>query len=662
VTDDLDLLAVNTIRTLSIDAVQTANSGHPGTPMALAPLAYTLYTRHLAHNPADPAWPDRDRFVLSCGHASMLLYSVLHLTGYDLSLDDLRSFRQLHSRTPGHPESFVGTPGVETTTGPLGQGVGNAVGMAIAERILADRFNRPGHTVVDHRTWVFASDGDIMEGVASEASSLAGHLGLERLILCYDDNGITIDGPTELSLTGEDVMGRYAAYGWRTLSIGDPNDIAEIDAVFKEAATGDGRPTFIRVPTVIGFGSPNKAGTAAAHGSPLGVEEAAATKQNLGWDAQDAFHVPDGVMEHADQRERGAALQDQWEQRFTAYRSDHPDLADDFERLMAGDLPDGWDADLPAFDAGTTQATRKSSGAALNAIAVRMPELIGGSADLASSNNTTITDGGDLSRGDFSGRNVNYGVREHAMGSIMNGMVLHRGVRPFGGTFLIFTDYLRPALRLAALSGLPVIYVMTHDSIGLGEDGPTHQPVEHLAALRAIPNLHVLRPADAVETVGAWRHAIERLDGPTLLALSRQDLPVLDGTDEDLVERGAYIVEDADDDELPDVVLLATGSEVQLCVAAAAILAERDVVARVVSMPSWELFDEQDDEYQEEVLPDEVPVLSVEAATTFGWSQWADDSVGLDQFGVSAPAADAFEEFGFTPEAVADAALDLLED
>ena len=658
--DDLDLLAVNTIRTLSMDAVQAANSGHPGTPMALAPLAFTLFTRHLAHNPGDPSWPDRDRFVLSCGHASMLLYSTLFLTGYDLTLDDLKAFRSLHSRTPGHPESFVGTPGVETTTGPLGQGIGNAVGMAVAERIVAERFNRPGHSIVDHRTWVFASDGDIMEGVASEASSLAGHLALDRLIVCYDDNGITIDGPTELSLTGEDVMARYAAYGWRTLAIDDANDIAEIDAVLKEAATPDGRPTMIRVPSVIGYGSPNKAGTAGAHGAPLGADEIVATKQNLGWEAGDPFTVPDEAATHADQRARGQQLQAEWDGRFEAYRGEFPDLAAEFERLQDGRLPDGWDADLPTFETGTKQATRKSSGAVINAVAPRLPELVGGSADLASSNNTTIKDGGDLSRGDFAGRNVNYGVREHAMGSIMNGMVLHKGVRPFGGTFLIFTDYLRPALRLAALSGLPVTYVMTHDSIGLGEDGPTHQPVEHLAALRAIPNLNVLRPADARETVGAWRCAIERTDGPSLLALTRQDVRVLEGTRPERVALGAYVVEDADDGD-PDIVLVGTGSEVQVCVDAATVLAESDVTARVVSMPCWELFEEQDEDYQEEVLPSAVPVLSVEAATTFGWSRWADDHVGLDRFGASAPAEDLFEAFGFSPTAVADAALELLE-
>jgi transketolase len=662
VTDDLDLLAVNTIRTLSMDAVQAANSGHPGTPMALAPLAYTLYTRHLAHNPADPAWPDRDRFVLSAGHASMLQYSVLHITGYDLPLDDIRNFRQLHSRAPGHPENFVGTPGVETTTGPLGQGLGNAVGMALAERILATRFNRPGHTVVDHRTWVIASDGDMMEGVASEASSIAGHLGLERLIVCYDDNGITIDGTTDLSMTGEDVIARYQAYGWRTLAIEDPNDIAEIDSVFKEAATPDGRPTLIRVPSVIGYGSPNKAGTSAAHGAPLGADEITATKQALGWTETEPFAVPDAVLTHADQRGRGQELQQEWSRRFDAYRAEFPDLAEEFERLMDGRLPDGWDADLPTFETGTKAATRKTSGMVINALAATVPELLSGAADLASSNNTPIKDGGDIARGEYGGRNVHYGVREHAMGAMMNGMVLHRGVRPFGGTFLIFTDYLRPSLRLACLSGLPVIYVMTHDSIGLGEDGPTHQPVEHLASLRAIPNLHVLRPADAREVVGSWRHAIARLDGPTLLALSRQDLPVLEGTDADEVLRGAYVVAEPEDEEGADVVIVATGSEVWVACEAATVLADRGIAARVVSMPSWELFEEQDEDYQEDVLPPEVPVLSVEAAATFGWSRWADDHVGLDRFGASAPADVLFETFGFTAEAVAEAAIELLEE
>ena len=655
--DDLDLLAVNTIRTLSMDAVEKANSGHPGTPMALAPVTWALYTRHLSHNPADPEWPDRDRFVLSAGHASMLLYSILHLTGYELSLDDLRSFRQLGSPTPGHPEHFE-TVGVDMTTGPLGQGLASAVGMALAERLLAERYNRPGHEVVDHRTWVIASDGDVMEGVTHEACALAGHLGLEKLVVIYDDNRITLSGPASESLS-EDVRARYEAYGWRTLSIDDVNDLDEIDQVLKQAATPDGRPTLIRYPSVIGYGSPNKADTYQAHGSPLGAEEVAATKQALGWDYPE-FTVPDEVYRAADQRERGSQAQERWEERFTAYREAEPELAADFERVMAGELPDGWDAELPEFEVGDKLATRQASGKTLNAIAAAMPELIGGSADLSTSNNTDIADSGLLSRDDFSGRNINFGVREHGMAAIMNGVALHGGLRVFGGTFMVFTDYLRPSLRLAALMGLPTIYVMTHDSIGLGEDGPTHQPIEHLAALRAIPNLHVLRPADAKETVGAWQHAISRTDGPTLLALSRQGLPVLAGTDQDRMLDGAYVVHDPDDEI--DVVLVATGSEVSLCIEAARVLADREVFARVVSMPCWELFEELDDAEQEDVLPEEIPVLSVEAASSFGWAQYADDHVSIDTFGASAPAPALFEEFGFTPEVVAEAALDLLEE
>ena len=655
---DLDLLAVNTVRTLSMDAVQAANSGHPGTPMALAPLGYSLFTRWLAHDPADPSWADRDRFVLSAGHASMLLYSLLHLTGYDLPLDELRNFRQLGHRTPGHPENFI-TRGIETTTGPLGQGVGNAVGMALAERILADRFNRPGHEIVDHRTVVIASDGDLMEGVASEASSLAGHLGLEKLVLFWDDNGITIDGRTDLSFTGEDVRARYEAYGWRVLSIDDVNDLSEVDAVAKEAFAPDGRPTFVRVRTVIGFGSPNKAGTSAAHGAPLGAEEIAATKRSLGWEALDAFTVPDEAQRHADQRERGGRLHEEWTQRFAVYQQAVPDLAAEFRRVMRGDLPPGWDAALPEWETGASEATRKSSGTVINALAARLPELIGGSADLAESNNTRIKDGGDVLKGSYGARNVNYGIREHAMGAVMNGMVLHGGIRPFGGTFLIFSDYLRPSLRLACLMGLPVVYVMTHDSIGLGEDGPTHQPIEHLAALRAMPNLHVLRPADARETAGAWRHAIARSDGPTLLALSRQALPVLEGSSADEVAKGAYVV--VPDDDNPDLVLIATGSEVPLAVEAATLLAEHDISARVVSMPSWELFELQGSAYQDLVLPPDVPALSIEAATSFGWSRWADEHIALDRFGASAPAEVLYEHFGFTPQVVAQAAEELLD-
>jgi transketolase len=655
VADDLDLLAVNTIRTLAMDAVEQASSGHPGTPMALAPLGYALFTRHLVHNPADPAWWNRDRFVLSAGHASMLLYALLHLTGYDLPLDEIRRFRQLRSRTPGHPENFV-TRGVETTTGPLGQGLGNAVGMALAERLVAARFNRPGHEVIDHRTFVVASDGDMMEGVASEASSLAGHLGLEKLVVFWDDNEITIDGSTGLSFSSEDPCARYSAYGWRVLEVEDANDLAELDRVIKDACTPDGRPTFVRVPTTIAYGAPTKAGTAAAHGSPLGADEIAGAKQALGWPHAEPFSVPDAVRTHTAQTARGAEAQAAWERRFAAYAEDHPALAAELARVMAGELPDGWDADLPDFEPGGGEATRKSSGKVINVLASRLPELVGGSADLASSNNTTVADGGDVSRADYTARNINYGVREHAMGAISNGLVLHGGIRAFCGTFLIFTDYLRPSLRLAALMGVPVIYVMTHDSIGLGEDGPTHQPVEHLASLRAVPNLHVLRPADARETVGAWRHAIERRDGPTLLALTRQGVPVLGETDPGQVGRGAYVLREGG-----DVVLVATGSEVHVALGAAERLAGRGTDARVVSMPCWELFEAQDEAYRTAVLPAGVPTLSVEAGVSLGWERWADAHVALDRFGHSAPAADVFAFFGFTPEAVADAATALIE-
>ncbi len=655
--NDLDLLGVNTIRTLAMDAVEAAQSGHPGTPMALAPLGYVLWTRHLAHNPADPTWANRDRFVLSAGHASMLLYGLLHLTGYDLPLEDIKQFRQLGHRTPGHPENFV-TPGVETTTGPLGQGFGNAVGMALAERLLASRFNRPGHEIIDHRTWVLASDGDLMEGVSSEASSLAGHLGLDKLVVFWDDNRITIDGRTELAFSSEDVLARYAAYGWRTLSVEDCNDLDALDQVLKEAAVPDGRPTFVRLRTIIGWPAPTKQDTAAAHGAPLGADEIAAAKAALGWE-EPLFTVPEAAREHADQTARGGTLQARWEERLAAYADAHPDLAAELERVLAGRLPDGWDADLPTFETGTALATRKASGKVLNAIAERVPELVGGSCDLAASNNTDIAGAGDVGPGAFAGRNLRFGVREHAMAAICNGLALHGGLRPFGATFLVFTDYARPSIRLAALMGLPVTYVMTHDSIGLGEDGPTHQPVEHLAALRAMPNLHVVRPADATETVGAWRHALTRTSGPTLLALTRQGVPVLEGTTAEGVTAGGYAVIDADE---PDVVLVATGSEVPIAAEAAALLDADAVAARVVSLPCWELFDERDPAEQDALLPPGVPVVSVEAAATFGWSRWADVHVGLDRFGASAPWQDLYEHFGITALAVADAARDLLDD
>jgi transketolase len=656
---EVELLAINTIRALAMDAVEQAQSGHAGAPMALAPLGYRLFTRYLKHDPSDPLWPDRDRFVLSAGHASMLLYSLLHLSGYDLDLEDLQEFRQLDSRTPGHPE-YGETPGVETTTGPLGQGFGNAVGMALAERMMAARYNTGDHEVVDHRTWVFASDGDVMEGVQSEAASLAGHLGLDRLIVCYDDNHVTIDGQTDLAFS-EDVEARYRAYGWRTLTLPDPNDLDMVDKVFTEALASDGRPTLIRVTSVIGYGAPTIAGTSAAHSDPLGPEEIAGAKEALGWPYTEPFTIPDEVRDIFDQRERGATAHEEWDQRFASYRDAESQLAEQFDRVHRGELPDGWDAELPTFADGEKEATRASSGTVINALAEVLPELVGGSADLAASNKTTIKGGGDVAAGSYGGRNLHFGVREHAMVAMLSGMTLHGGLRVFGASFLTFTDYARPSIRLAALMGLPVVYVMTHDSVGLGEDGPTHQPIEHVASLRAIPNLTVIRPGDARETLGAWREAIARTDGPTVLALTRQGVPPVDGTDPARVRDGAYVIDDEEDDE-PDVVLLATGSELHVAVEARDLLAEDDIIARVVSMPSWEHFEDTDDAYQDEVLPPDIPVLSIEAGTTFGWGRWADDHVGIDHFGQSAPGASLLEHFGFTASVVADAAASLLED
>ncbi|HUG85268.1 MAG TPA: transketolase [Euzebya sp.] len=654
-----DHLAVSAIRALSIDAVEKANSGHPGAPMGLAPLAHTLFTRHLRHNPADPGWIDRDRFVLSCGHASMLLYSLLHLTGYDLTIEDLKGFRQLEARTPGHPEGFI-TPGVETTTGPLGQGVANGVGFALAEKLVAARFNQPGVTPIDHRTYVIASDGDLMEGIASEACSLAGHLRLDKLIVFWDDNEVTLDGPADWSFSTEDVVKRFEAYGWRTLDITDGNDLEEIDEIIEKAKQSDGRPTFVRVRTTIGYGAPTKAGTAKAHGSPLGAEEAAAAKEAYGW-SHDPFEVPDSVYKQMSQIDRGAALEEEWNTAYEAYEASHPDLAEELERAMAGGLAEDWDATLPEFDTGHSEATRSTSGAVIQRLAAVIPELVGGSADLAGSNKTLIESSAAVSGDLFAARNINFGVREHAMAGIANAMVLHGGLRPYIGTFLVFSDYMRPSVRLAALSGLRVIYVFTHDSIGLGEDGPTHQPVEHLAALRAIPNLRVVRPADARETVGAWIEAIQRVDGPTALALSRQNLPVLEGSDSGRVALGGYALNDVED---PDIVLVGTGSEVQHCVEAARILSEEDeVVVRVVSLPCMELLAEGDEDYADDLLGNgEVPVLSVEAGVSQGWERWADDHVAMDDYGASAPAEQLMEEFGFTPRGVVDAARELLDE
>ncbi len=639
-----------------MDAVERANSGHPGTPMALAPVAYLLWTRHLKHSPRHPDWPDRDRFVLSCGHASMLLYGLLHLTGYDLSLEDIRSFRQWGSRTPGHPERGH-TPGVETTTGPLGQGIANAVGMAMAERFLAATFNRPGQALVDHRTWVLASDGDLMEGVASEAASLAGHLRLGKLTVIYDDNHITIDGRTDLAFS-EDAGRRFEAYGWRVLHVGNGNDLAAIDAALAEAGRQSDRPTLIVLRTVIADPAPTKRDTAGAHGAPLGAEEIRKTKAILGW-PDEPFFVPDAARADMGRAaETGAAAEAAWRSRRDAYGRAHPEEAERFRQWLAGELPAGWDAALPSYgvDAKAVE-TRKASAAALKALAAALPNLVGGSADLAGSTGTAHGLGGEFGP-DSTGQTVHWGIREHAMTACLNGLAAHGGIRPFGSTFLVFSDYMKPAIRLAALMGLPVVYLGTHDSIGVGEDGPTHQPIEHLAMLRAIPNLVVLRPGDANETVEAWKAALRRREGPTLLALTRQKLPVLDRAGlgaADGVARGGYVLyEPAGGAE---AIVLATGSELSVALEAARGLGADGVRVRVVSLPSWELFAAQPADYREAVLPARIRArVSVEAATAFGWQRWLGDggvAVSLDHFGASAPGERLFEEFGFTAARVA---------
>jgi len=664
----LALRAINTIRFLSVDAVQKAKSGHPGTPMGLAPLAYLLWTKYLRYNPANPDWTGRDRFVLSCGHASMLLYSLLHLTGFDLTLDDLREFRQWGSRTPGHPEAGH-TPGVEVTTGPLGQGLGNAVGMAMASRMMAQRFNRPGHEIVSHRIVALCSDGDLMEGIASEAASLAGFQRLGNLVAFYDDNRITIEGSTDLAFR-EDTAGRFRAYGWNVLHVADGNtDLAGMASAIEVAFSERERPTLVIVRTSIGYGSPNKQDTAAAHGAPLGEAEVALAKERLGWPATPAFLVPDDVLAHfREALTRGEKAEKVWRMKFAAYAAAFPALALEWERRMWGDLPEGWVEGIPTFspEAGAT-ATRSASGKVLNAIAAKVPELAGGSADLSPSTDTVIKIGGEfLPDAEPGGRNIHFGVREHGMGAVLNGMARHGGVIPYGATFFIFSDYMRPSIRLAALMGCRVVYVFTHDSIGVGEDGPTHEPVEHLASLRAMPNLNVVRPADANETAAAWRMALERTTGPTALVLSRQKLPILPPSSVyrgDGVYRGAYVLEDAGDGR-PDVLLIASGSEVSVALAARKLLAEEGVPARVVSMPCWERFEEQEAVYREAVLPPSVPArVSVEAGSTFGWRRYVGDrgaSVGIDRFGASAPAERIFRELGITPEAVRDRAKSVL--
>ena len=649
--------AINAIRFLSVDGVQKAKSGHPGTPMALAPLSYLLWTRYLRCNPRNPDWPDRDRFILSCGHASMLLYSLLYLTGFDLPLEEIKAFRQWGSNTPGHPETGH-TPGVEVTTGPLGQGFGNAVGMAMAARMLAQRFNRPGHEIVSHRIFVLCSDGDLMEGVASEAASLAGFHRLGNLVAFYDDNRITIEGSTDLAFR-EDVAGRFRAYGWNVLTVADGNnDLEGMSGAIEAACSERDRPTLVIVRTNIAFGSPNKQGTAEAHGSPLGEKEVALTKEALGWPKEPDFFVPEDVLAHFREAvPRGEAGEREWRLKMAAYMGAYPDLAMEWERVMWGDLPDGWESALPSFPPGTAaMATRKVSGKVINAIAPKIPELAGGSADLAPSTNTLMEGGGAfLPDAPLGGRNFHFGVREHGMGAILNGMARHGGLIPYGATFLVFSDYMRPAIRLAALMRIRVIYVFTHDSVGLGEDGPTHQPIEHLAALRAIPNLHVFRPADANETAAAWKMAMERTEGPSMMVLTRQNVPVLPPEDvyrQGNVFCGAYILKEGRNGR-PAVILLASGSEVHVALEAAKILEAEGIPARVVSFLSWERFEEQPGEYRRLVLPPSVRArVSVEAAATFGWERYVGDggtSVGIDRFGASAPGGRVFQELGITP-------------
>lgn len=657
-------IAINAVRALAMDAVEQAQSGHPGTPMALAPAAFVLWTRFLKHNPRSPGWPDRDRFVLSCGHASMLQYALLHLAGYDLPLDEIRRFRQWGSRTPGHPERGH-TPGVETTTGPLGQGVGNAVGMAIAERLLAERFNRPGLGVVDHRVWAFVSDGDLMEGVASEAASLAGHLHLGKLTLIYDDNRITIDGSTSLAFS-EDVGRRFEAYGWHVERVpGDGNDLDAIGAALDAARNEGTRPSLVILRTHIGDPAPTKRDSAEAHGAPLGADEVRRTKEIMGWPTEPPFFVPEAAYTAwRPAAEAGAAAEDAWRDRLSHYRSEHPADAAELARRLAGDLPDGWERALPVIGPGKPLATRQASTQVLSALISVLPELAGGSADLAGSTGTQLKQVGTLGPAS-TGREIHWGVREHGMAAALNGVAAHGGVRPMGSTFLVFTDYMKPAMRLAALMRLPVIYVGTHDSIGLGEDGPTHQPIEQLAMLRSIPGMLVLRPADATETVEAWRAVIGHRSGPAVLVLTRQKVPILDRTrlaPADGVARGGYVLWDPPGG--PEAILIGTGSEVHVALAAGERLLAEGTRARVVSLPSWELFEAQPAEYRESVLPRAIRTrVGIEAASPFGWQRYVTDDgvmLAMESFGASAPFERLFSEFHLTPEHAAAAIRRLL--
>ena len=660
-------LCINTIRFLAVDAVQKANSGHPGMPMGAAPIAYVLWDRFLKHNPIDPKWPDRDRFILSAGHSSAMFYALLHLTGYELSLEDVKKFRQWGSKTPGHPEYGL-VPGVETTTGPLGQGFANGVGMAMAERWLAQRYNRPGLEIIDHYTYAIVSDGDLQEGVASEAASLAGTLALGKLIYIYDDNDISIEGSTDITFT-ENVAQRFEAYGWHVIGPIDGREIFTVDEAMRMAQAETSRPSLIICQTVIGYGSPNKAGKASTHGEPLGEEEVRLTKEHLGWAYEEPFSVPPDVATHLRQaQERGSRQQREWETRMESYRKEYPRDAKQLEEDVRGDLPGGWYQDLSVlFNAEDKPiSTREASGQVMNAITKVVQSIIGGSADLAPSTKTLLKDYGHYGFQNYSGRNIHFGVREHAMGAVANGIALHGGIMPFTATFLVFSDYMRPPMRLAALMGIRVIYIFTHDSIGVGEDGPTHQPIEQIACLRTVPNLVTIRPADATETVEAWRIALERQHGPTALVFSRQNLPILDRNivnPASGVRRGGYILWEAASP--PDIILMSTGSEIHIAMEAGKLLQEKGIAARVVSLPSWELFEDQPMEYRNSVLPPDIRArISIEAGVTFGWERYVGldgITIGLNRFGASAPAKVIYEKLGLTSQCLMKEALKLLQ-
>lgn len=666
ITVDLEQMAIHALRTLSIDQVEAANSGHPGLPMGAAPMAYVLWTKHMKHNPTNPTWFDRDRFILSAGHGSALLYSLIHLTGYDLPLEELKNFRQWGSKTPGHPE-FGHTPGVEATTGPLGQGIAMAVGMAMGEAHLAATYNQEGFEIINHFTYALCGDGDLMEGVASEAASMAGHMGLGKLIVLYDSNNICLDGDLSHVFT-EDVGKRFESYGWQYLRIEDGTNTRSIEQAIQEAKREQNCPTLIEIRTVIGYGSPNKAGTSSAHGSPLGKEEMLLTKQAYAW-TYDSFDIPEEVRQHFEKvKITGEKLEAEWHEWFGNYRKTYPELARQLEQAMSGELPRDWDKDLPSFLSNTPpMATRDASGAALNAIAKNLPTLFGGSADLASSNNTMLKGFHAFGINQYDGRNVWFGVREFAMGAALNGLALHGGIRPYGGTFFVFADYLRPAIRLAALMNQPVLYVLTHDSIAVGEDGPTHEPIEQLPSLRIIPGLNVLRPADANETVEAYRYAIQQKEAPVAIVLTRQKLPVLEGTATTArmgISKGAYVITDPINGEKPQVLLLATGSEVSLAVEAHKILEEKGIASRVVSMPSWNLFEKQSKAYKDSVLlPDVKARVAIEMAFPLGWERYVGDQgiiMGITTFGASAPGEKIMKEFGFTVENVVASVEELL--